>query len=322
MNYLTLKSTHNNLSLPINMEQIQFIVTTLAENYGFDATEAMEYVLSVKREKSPAYARALKAIETTKEKIADLEQKIANNKVRKLDKAQEKLVSLREKLEFQEDKLEEIGKPKERKPRAPKAKKGQEEPKPEPEKPKKAKKAKEEPKAEPPKQKKGLKPEPEKEPEEKAGKRISRMSPMLSDKLKTTFTDFGAEMNDKNKKAFVTYVNDLTADDFDAKTLTEHMRDYVVLTVRPTEEAEAETLELKQLLELKNLIDGYSAGIYWDPAGKRFVTGESDDDEDVLESNFNNKTYMVGENTGRVYESINDEDIFVGYKGIGQFKGM
>lgn len=295
------------------MEQIQFIVTTLAENYGFDATEAIEYVLSVKREKSPAYARALKAIDTTKEKIADLEQKIANSKVRKLDKAQEKLVSLREKLESQEDKLEEIGKPKERKPRAPKVKKEVEE---------------QEKKDEKPKQKKGLKSEPKEEPKkvkeepEKAGKRISRMSPMLSDKLKTTFTDFGAEMNDKNKKGFVTYVNDLTQDDFDAKTLTEHMRDYVVLTVRPTDEAEAETLELKHLHELKNLIDGYSAGIYWDPSGKRFVTGETDDDEDVLESTFNDKIYMVGETTGRVYENINDEDIFVGYKGIGQFKGM
>lgn len=283
------------------MQQIQFIVNALAENYGFDATEAMDYVLSVKREKSPAYARALKAIESTKQKIAELEQKIANNKVRKLDKAKEKLGSMREKLETQEDKLEDIGKPKDRKPRAPKEKK-------EDEKPKKAKKSKVE----------------EKKPdsEEKVGKRISRMSPMLSDKLKATFTEFGAEMNDKNKKGFVSYVNDLTADDFDAKTLSEHMHVYVVLTVRPTEEAEAEALEISELQNLKNLIDGYSAGIYWDPSGKRFVTGETDDDEDVIEITFADKTYMIGDNTGRVYENINDEDIFVGYKGIGQFKGM
>jgi hypothetical protein len=31
---------------------------------------------------------------------------------------------------------------------------------------------------------------------------------------------------------------------------------------------------------------------------------------------------MVGETTGRVYENIDDEDIFVGYKGIGQFEDM
>lgn len=294
------------------MQQIQFIVTTLAENYGFDADEALEYVLTVKREKSPAYARALKAIEKTKDNIANHEQKIANGKVRNLEKAQAKLVTLHEKLETQEGKLEDIGKPKERKPRAPKVKKEEE---PEPDKPKKAKKAKTESKAEP-EQKVMV------ETDDKAGKRISRMSPMLSDKLKVTFTEFGAEMNDKTKKGFVAYVNDLTKDDFDAKTLTEHMRDYVVLTVRPTEEAEAESLELEELLELKNLIDGYSAGIYWDSSGKRFVTGKEDEDEDVVEFAFNGKKYMVGENTGRVYENINDEDVFVGYKGIGQFKGM
>lgn len=291
------------------MDQIQFIVSTLAENYGFDVAEALEYVLSVKREKSPAYARSIKAIETTKEKIAELEQKIATNKVRKLDKAQEKLKGIKEKLLSQEEKLDDIGKPKEKKPRVLKKK---EEPVETPE-------VKEEP-ADTPKKKKGIKqdvPEPEKE-----GKRISRMSPMLTDKLKTTFTDFGVEMNDKMKKGFVGYVNDLTKDDFDAQTLTEHMRDYVVITVRPSDEEEAEALEHSELLKLKNLIDGYSAGIYWDPTGKRFVTGSMDDDEDVVEETFGDKTFVVGETTGRMYENIDDEDIFVGYKGIGQFKNM
>lgn len=288
------------------MQQIQFIVNTLAENYGFDAAEALDYVLTVKREKSPAYARALKAIETTQEKISDLEQKIANNKVRNLDKAREKMVALTEKLATQEEKLEDIGKPKERKPRVPKEPK-KEEPKPD-----------EKPKKEEPKQKKGLKPAEEQDD----SKRLSRMSKVLTDKLEATFKEFGSDMNDKSKKAFVSYVNDLTKDDFDSKTLTEHMRDFVILTIRPSDEKEAETLELSDLQKVKNLIDGYSAGIYWDPTGKRFVTGEVDDDEDVVETKFGDKNFMVGENTGRVYENINDEDIFVGYKGVGQFKGM
>ena len=145
------------------------------------------------------------------------------------------------------------------------------------------------------------------------------MSPALTDKLKQTFTDFGTEMTDKTRKQFVAYVNELTSDDFAARTLTEHMRDYVIMTVRPSEEKEAETVDLS---ELKNLIDGYSAGIYWDAIGKRFVTGASDDDEDIVEVEFNSKTFMVGETTGRVYENIDDEDIFVGYKGIGQFTSM
>jgi hypothetical protein len=263
------------------MEQIQNIVTILADNYGFDADEALDYVLTVKREKSPAYARAIKAIGTTKEKILELEQKIASKKVRDVEKSQEKLRGMREKLDSQEEKLEDIGKPKESKPRAPKEKK-----------------------------------------EDAGSKHISRMSPALTDKLKQTFTDFGTEMTDKMRKQFVAYVNELTSDDFAARTLTEHMRDYVIMTVRPSEEKDAEALELSELLKLKNLIDGYSAGIYWDPNGKRFVTGKSDDDEDIVEVEFKDKTFMVGETTGRVYENIDDEDIFVGYKGIGQFTGM
>lgn len=260
------------------MEQIQNIVSILADNYGFDEDEALEYLLTVKREQSPAYARAIKAIENSKEKISELEQKIAGKKVRDAEKSREKLREMREKLESQEEKLDDIGKPKEPKPRAPKVKK-----------------------------------------EDAGSKHISRMSPTLTEKLKETFTEFGTEMTDKTRKQFVAYVNELTSDDFAARTLTEHMRDYVIMTVRPSEEKDAETVDLS---ELKNLIDGYSAGIYWDAIGKRFVTGKSDDDEDIVEVQFKSKTFMVGETTGRVYENIDDEDVFVGYKGIGQFTGM
>lgn len=296
------------------MEQIQFIVSVLADNYGFDETEALEYVITVKREKSPAYARAIKAIETSREKISELEQKIATNKVRKLDKAQEKLAKFREKLEEQESKLEEIGKPKPRKPRTPKP---APEPAPEPEKP-----------AEKPK--KGMKKEaaakPAAKPEEKPkeeGKRISRMSPMLAKKLEDTFKEYNAEMNDKTKKAFVAYVNDLTPDDFDAKTLTEHMRDYVIHTVRPSEEKDVETLEHNELVKLKNLVDGYSAGVYWDPNGKRFVSGpDATDDDDVDEVEMDLIKYSVCEANGRVYEMTDDGDVFAGFKGVGKFKNM
>lgn len=297
------------------MEQIQFIVSTLAENYGFDAKEALDYIISVQREKSPAYARAIKAIEKTREKIAEQEQKIANNKVRKPDVAKEKLAKLQDKLVEQESKLEDVGKPKPRKPRVPKVK--TEEAAPEPAKPAaKPKKGLKEPE---PKEKKAKEPEQEKVD----GKRISRMSKTLTDKLESTFKEFGTEINDKTKKGFVSFVNELTQDDFDGKTLSEHMADYVVMTIRPADEKDAETLEYSELVKLKNLIDGYSAGIYWDPIGKRFVSGpDADDDDDVDEIEFNNINYSVCDANGRVYETSEDGDVFVGYKGIGQFKGM
>jgi len=274
------------------MEQIQFIVSTLADNYGFNAKEALEYVLIVRREKSPAYARAIKAIESTKAKITKLQENISTNKARKPEVAKQKLSDLHDKLLEQESKLDNIGKPAPRKPRV-------------------AKKEEEEKKEE------------KKEEEKKDGKRISRMSKTLGDKLESTFKDLNDELNSKTKKGFVSFINELTADDFDAKTLTEHMYDYAVMTVRPAHESEAETLEYDELVKLKNLIDGYSAGIYWDPFGKRFVSGpEATDDDDVDEVEFEDIHYSVCETNGRVYEMSKDGDIFVGFKGIGQFKSM
>jgi hypothetical protein len=189
----------------------------------------------------------------------------------------------------QESKLDNIGKPAPRKPRV--AKKEEEEKK--------------------------------EEKKEADGKRISRMSKTLADKLESTFKDLNNEVNDKTKKGFVSFINELTSDDFDAKTLTEHMYDYAVMTIRPAHESDAETLEYNELVKLKNLIDGYSAGIYWDPIGKRFVSGpEAGDDDDVDEIEFEDIHYSVCDANGRVYEMSGDGDIFVGFKGIGKFKNM
>ena len=276
--------TDNNLSL--KMQQIQFVVDTLAENYGFDAKAALDYVISVKREKSPAYVRAVNAVAKTQEKIDELRSKISAGKVRNKDKANEKLAKFLEKLDEQQTRLENAGKPKERKPRAPKQ---------------------------------------DKKEETDTGKRIKRMSPMMTDKLKSIFTELGGEVTDKEKKDFVKYANELTQDDFDAKTLADHMRDYAVMCTKQPETGDVKILTHEKLLERKNLTLGHEVGVFWDADAKEFVTGPAEDpDEDMSEVKFDDLDYVVGENTGRVYfvDSDGGGDAFVGFLKIAEFAEM
>lgn len=283
------------------MDKIQSVVNMLAENYGFDAAEALEFVITTQKEASPAYARAKKAYDTTQAKINELQNKITNRKVRDLAKANEKLDELREKLEQQAERIEEAGKPKPRKPRAVKEKPA---PQPEPE----------------------PAPAPAPPPKKKEEKRISKMSKSFTDKLSGLFKELGAEMSDKNKKDFVTYVNELTTDDFDAKTLTDHMKEFAELTTKPVGRPVPEDIiELTHaaLMSRKRLIEGYGPGIYWDAVNKVFVTGPADHgDDDMAEIEFERKMYAVGEKTARVYRIDDDGDEFVGYAGVGDFKDM
>ncbi len=64
-------------------------------------------------------------------------------------------------------------------------------------------------------------------------KRIPRMSPTLANELKNELNKVGVKYSDddkkefeKTKKEFVSYVDDLTDDDFTSKNLTQHMQDF------------------------------------------------------------------------------------------------
>jgi len=68
---------------------------------------------------------------------------------------------------------------------------------------------------------------------EEKKKRIPRMSPTLANELKTELNKVGVKYSDddkkefeKAKKEFVSYVDDLTDDDFTSKNLTQHMHDF------------------------------------------------------------------------------------------------
>lgn len=216
-------------------------------------------------------------------------------------------------------------------------------------------------------------------------KRIPRMSPALATQLKTELGKVGLKYSeddkkefDKIKKEFVTYVDDLTDDDFTGKGIADHMRDFatskkpeetkVEKVEKKTEDTKVEkktedtkvvkteekpkkggkkkedppkkeesltppsnaanihtlTLEDLQGIDMLAVLDGPEhAGTYWDADDGRWVRGpDADSDEDLVETKFRGKTYMVGEKTGRVYEETDNRDVFHGFVGVGQFRDM
>ena len=206
------------------------------------------------------------------------------------------------------------------------------------EKPKKAKKEVEEEK---PKKAK-------KEVEEEKPKRISRMSPNLSkqfsvelEKVGLKFTEDDKKAHDKVKKDFVNFVDNLSEDDFTGKNLADHMRDFaktkatgeVADTAKkvpngPPKDGVITELDLKDLqgIEYVAVPTGDTpVGVLWDASNGRWVTGpKEDEDEENSSVKFSGKKYAVGETTGRVYLIGKDgeDDTFVGFLGVGQFKTM
>ena len=208
--------------------------------------------------------------------------------------------------------------------------------------------------------------EPKKADDEKK-KRIPRMSPTLATQLKTELGKVGVKYSeddkkefDKIKKEFVSYIDDLTDDDFTGKGLADHMRDFAT-SKKPAEKAEnvkvvktdekpkkggkkkeepkkdealqppsnaanIHTLSLEDLqaIEMTATVDGPEyAGVYWDADNGRWVRGpDADDDEDVILTKFRGNEYRVGERSGRVYEETDNRDVFHGFIGVGQFRDM
>ena len=243
------------------------------------------------------------------------------------------------------------------------------------------------------------KPAKEEKPKAETTKRISRMTPTLANQLKAelikvglTISDDDKKEFDKIKKEFVAHVDGLTDDDFTAKGLADHMRDFANLKKPapapgsaaagggeekpkkgktkkedpPAEKKEepkkgkakkedaapapAEkkktmweemnevkappppsnaanihdlTLEKLRAIDMLATPDGGPVGVYWDADDGRWVRGpEQDDDEDLIEKKFKGKTYAIGETTGRVYETTDDRDVFVGFAGVGAFRDL
>jgi len=138
-------------------------------------------------------------------------------------------------------------------------------------------------------------------------KRIKRMTPTLSKQLTTVFQDAKKEFKKENGAEFAKYVNDLSKDAFEAKNLSDHMRDFAgvgSVAVAETKPVEPKKAEPKKTVKKETPIP------------------EAVPDEDLVEVTFKDVKYVVGEISKRVYEANDDGDKYVGLLGLGKFKTM
>lgn len=320
--------------MSINTE-IFAIVSALGEKYKFDAAPAYEF-LKKKTEllkpfvteeetasvtdsttKKSGPEKAEHEMETWTKKAKKLEETLSSGKSKNEEKDKDALKKLNEKIEKQKEKLKKI-QPKETITVEPE------------EKPKKAAKTKKE---EPVKVETKKEEEPKKDEKEK---RIKRMTQTISNNLKTALTKVDLEITDKLKKEFVSYVDDLTNDDFVGKNLEEHMNEFANLKASRTASSNAaaggssntkppmvEHLSITELRDIESLTPVEPKGTFWDAGNGRFVRGpEEVPDEDFIEKKFNTKNYAIGEKSGRVYEENHEGDVFVGFIGVGEFKNL
>jgi len=187
---------------------------------------------------------------------------------------------------------------------------------------------------------------PKKGKKEEAEKRIKRMSPTLQKQLAEVLSRAHLEASEERKRAFLVFIEGLTDDEFKAKGLIDHMRDFAKsandaagpdwgggggggpqFDAAPKEEAakderDTATVSLEDLQAIKTTATIEPVGTYWDADTGRYVKGPDAADEDCDVVSFEGKEYGVGEKTGRVYLEVNDLDVFQGFIGVGAFKNM
>jgi hypothetical protein len=284
---------------------VQTVVNVLAKHYKFNADEAMRIVMESKTCDTPAYQKATAALEATKTKIEEVKVKIAEGKPRKGSDLPGKLAELEKKRDEQQARADEIA-----------ANAGA--------------KKKPAPKAAPAAEAEGDAKPAAKPKKDAPEKRIKRMSPALVKQLTNVFDETKTPMTKEHASQFSKYVNELVKEDFDEKSLTEHMRSYVTTIARgalpkdaPAED-EIPAVSVEDLATMKAaLVEAYGPGVYWNSESKSFIKGpDAEDDEDVTETTMGGNTYAVGDKTRRVYREIDGVDVFEGFLGIGKFATM
>ena len=282
---------------------VQFVVNALAEHYKFDASDAARVVMNAIAGGDPSYQKAAAAVVATNVKIAELTLKISQGKPRKGSDLPAKLAELEKKRDEQQARADEIAVSISAKA-------------------KKVKPAAETDAAPAPKAKKVKADAPE--------KRIKRVSPALVKQLTNVFDETNTPMTKEHASQFAKYVNELVKEDFDEKSLTEHMRCYVATVsggAQPKDapaEDEIPSASVADLEAMKAaLVEAYGPGVYWNSVSKSFIKGpDADEDEDVTETTMGDNKYAVGDKTRRVYREIDGADVFEGFLGIGKFATM
>ena len=311
---------------------IRAAVEAIADHYKMDKKELYKVVMETRVRESPQYKRKERAIENTRKKITDKERAIDEHRVRSLDAAREKIKDLKVKLDEQLTQLKameeipDMPKPHE----SPKGRKKKIEEK----KPEKEEEESEEEESKKPEEKKPQKEEP-KEPKKEAGKKKKNLGRVLKEhvaKLKEFAKNSDIEYEDAHTSQFRDYVNNMSEDAFAAKELTEHMKTFIENLEIPNKEdapkdiydERVEAIDWEELKE-RDLIDGYTPGIYYDKVNKTFVTGpDEDSDEDFNEylDDSTNTTFQIGKTTHRMYTDIGGVPTFVGYANVGTYEDI
>lgn len=113
---------------------------------------------------------------------------------------------------------------------------------------------------------------------------IDKFNPTQTKKIKQISEELKAEID---KKALLMYMNNMTADEFDAKKIEDHIRSFVAPKV------------VEQVAKV-----------------------DLDSEVECDEVEFNGKTYYVQPVTRRVYEQQGEVNVAVGYVGMAEFANM
>ena len=134
---------------------------------------------------------------------------------------------------------------------------------------------------------------PRKEKKEKKG-RFDKWTPTSTKLFKTITEENSGIVSDELKKEFQTYIDGLSDEDFASASIQGHMRAFSTgkgEVVQENEEVEEETVE--------------------------------EEDEDLLEFEFEDETLLRGEKTGKIYRSTEEAgDVLIGYIGKGRFSDV
>jgi hypothetical protein len=125
---------------------------------------------------------------------------------------------------------------------------------------------------------------PKKEKKEKKG-RFDKWTPTSTKLFKTITEENEGTVTDELKKDFQSYVDTLSDEDFASASIQGHMRAFI--TTKFTKEEK---------------------------------TTEDDDEEDLIEFEFEDETLLRGEKSGKIYRSTEEAgDVLIGYIGKGRF---
>jgi hypothetical protein len=146
----------------------------------------------------------------------------------------------------------------------------------------------------------------------KADVRVPRLMGPLLESFKTAMKENGLDATADAKKAFMTYVNNMSADEYAGNNLETHMKNYAS---KPT------VTTVDELHKMNADLEEVSAGLYRNKKTKCLLSGPPElEDEEFDDAKHEECDYVMGQTTRRMYRTNPDgPDEFVGYWTVGKF---